>query len=255
VTLAADTAPRGEVRFEGVDFAYPARPELPVLRGVSFQMRPGEVVALVGPSGAGKSTIAALLQRFSDPDGGRVVVDGHDLRALRLSELRAAMATVSQDPVLLSGSLRDNIAYGRPEASAEAIDAAVQDANLADFLARLPEGLDTLVGERGVKLSGGERQRVAIARALLADPRILILDEATSHLDSESERLVQVALDRLMKDRTTLVIAHRLSTVRAASQILALDRGTIVQRGTHAELLARGGLYAALVRTQMGAEG
>ena len=242
---------RGEVAFRGVDFRYPTRPDVPVLAGIDFTMRPGEVVALVGRSGAGKSTIAALLQRFWDPTAGAIAIDDCDIRAVRLGDLRRGMAAVSQDPVLFSGTLRDNITYGRSGASPEEIANAVRDASLEPFIARLPLGLDTIVGERGVKISGGERQRVAIARALLADPAVLVLDEATSHLDSDNERLVQAALDRLMQRRTTLVIAHRLSTVRNASQILVIDKGTVVERGRHEELIARGGLYADLVRTQV----
>ena len=248
---APGTAGRGAIRFEGVSFHYPARPDVTVLDGIDLAVAPGEVVALVGRSGAGKSTIAALVQRFWDPTAGRVMIDGRDAREVRLDDLRRGMAAVSQDPVLFSGTLRDNIVYGRPDADAAAIASAVRDAGLEGFIARLPDGLDTVVGERGVKISGGERQRVAIARALLADPSVLVLDEATSHLDSENERLVQAALDRLMAERTTLVIAHRLSTVRNASQILVVDRGRIVERGRHDALLAAGGLYADLVRAQI----
>jgi len=242
---------RGEITFNNVDFRYPARPDVAVLSGIDFAIRPGETVALVGRSGAGKSTIAALLQRFWEPTGGTISVEGCDIQRVRLADLRRGMAAVSQDPVLFSGSLRDNIVYGRPDAPIDQVLAAVRDAGLDTFIAHLPDGLDTVVGERGTKISGGERQRVAIARALLADPAVLVLDEATSHLDSENERLVQSALDRLMVNRTTLVIAHRLSTVRGASQILVVDRGRIIERGRHDDLLARGGLYADLVRTQV----
>ncbi len=242
---------RGEIAFKNVDFHYPARPDVAVLTGIDLTIRPGETVALVGRSGAGKSTIAALVQRFWEPTSGTIEIEGCDIQQVRLADLRRGMAAVSQDPVLFSGTLRDNIAYGRPAAPHADILAAVRDAGLETFIARLPDGLDTIVGERGVKISGGERQRVAIARALLADPAVLVLDEATSHLDSENERLVQSALDRLMVNRTTLVIAHRLSTVRGASQILVIDRGRVVERGRHDELLARGGLYSDLVRTQV----
>jgi len=242
---------RGEIVFNNVGFHYPARPDVTVLQGIDFAIRPGETVALVGRSGAGKSTIAALVQRFWQPTSGHIEIEGCDIQKVRLTDLRRGMAAVSQDPVLFSGTLRENIAYGRPTAPEADIQAAVRDAGLATFIAHLPDGLDTIVGERGVKISGGERQRVAIARALLADPAVLVLDEATSHLDSENERLVQGALDRLMVNRTTLVIAHRLSTVRGASQILVIDRGRVVERGRHDELLAQGGLYADLVRTQV----
>jgi ATP-binding cassette subfamily B protein len=241
----------GHLRFDGVTFSYPTRPGVVILDGVELEVAPGETVALVGHSGAGKSTIASLIPRFWDVEKGRVLVDGIDVREYRLTDLRRDMAVVAQDPVLFSGTLRDNIVYGSPAATDQAIARAVSDAGLEAFVAHLPEGLQTLVGERGVKISGGERQRVAIARALLANPAILILDEATSHLDAVNERLVQQALDRLMKERTTLVIAHRLSTVMSASQILVVDRGRIVERGRHDDLLARGGLYAALVRAQL----
>ncbi len=243
-------APRGHVAFQGVSFTYPSRPEVPVLTDVSFEARPGEVVALVGPSGAGKSTIAALVHRFHDPDSGRVLVDGHDLRALRLVDLRRAIGTVHQEPMLFSGTIAENIAYGLDAASPDAIAQAARDACIADFVASLPDGYDTLVGERGVKLSGGQRQRIAIARALLADPRVLILDEATSHLDTENEAQVQQALSRLMQGRTTLVIAHRLSTVQRADRILVLDRGRIVEAGSHADLLETGPLYRRLTAAQ-----
>ncbi len=244
-------APRGAVDLDAVCFSYPTRPDVPVLTDVTLAVAPGETVALVGRSGAGKSTIAALIQRFWDPDRGAIRVDGHDLRALELDSLRAAIATVAQDPVLFSGTIADNIAYGRPDASVEAIEAAARDAHIAGFVAGLPDGFDAVVGERGVKLSGGQRQRVAIARAILADPRILILDEATSHLDTENEALVHRALERLMKGRTTFIIAHRLSTVKAADRIVVLDGGRVVEQGTHESLLSGGALYPKLASTQL----
>ncbi|MFT7578711.1 MAG: ABC transporter fused permease/ATP-binding protein [Myxococcota bacterium] len=243
--------PRGDITFENVDFTYPTRPDVQVLKNVSFGASPGDTIALVGRSGAGKSTIAALLHRFFDPQLGAVTIDGHDLRALKLENVRRVIGTVSQDPVLFSGTIGENIAYGCPGASDEAIQAAGVDAHVAEFVERLPLGYDTLVGERGVKLSGGQRQRVAIARAILADPRILILDEATSHLDSENEGLVHAALETLMTGRTTLIIAHRLSTVQNATRILVMEQGRVVESGTHAELLANGPVYRKLTRSQI----
>ena len=240
----------GRLRFEGVSFTYPSRPGVTVLEDVSFQAEPGHVVALVGRSGAGKSTIAALVHRFYDPATGAVSVDGTDLRALRLSDLRRAIGTVHQEPVLFSGTIAENIAYGRQGATDAEVRVAAADAWIAEFVEGLPDGYDSVVGERGVKLSGGQRQRIAIARALLADPRILILDEATSHLDSENEALVHAALQRLMLGRTTLVIAHRLNTIRNADTILVLDEGRIVERGTWDELLAGDTVFRRLVGTQ-----
>jgi ATP-binding cassette subfamily B protein len=239
-------APSGRISFDGVSFCYPTRAGVSVLTEVSFEVAPGETVALVGPSGAGKSTVAALLLRFWDPDQGEIRVDGHDLRALCLADLRRAIAKVRQEPILFSGTIAENLAYGCPDAPRAAIRAAAQDAHIAEFVEGLPSGYETLVGERGVKLSGGQRQRVAIARALLADPKILILDEATSHLDTANEQLVRRALDKLMRGRTTLVIAHRLSTVQGADRILVLDKGRIVESGSHRELLSHGQLYARL---------
>lgn len=242
---------RGEVQFDQLSFAYPSRPDSPVLQDLSFRMAPGEQVALVGPSGAGKSTLVSLLLQFYPIQNGRILFDGKPAKSFALSTLRNQMAVVPQDVFLFGGSIRENIAYGRPGASEEEIIAAAKQANAWEFIERFQEGLDTLVGERGVQLSGGQRQRVAIARAVLKDPRILILDEATSALDSESERLVQDALDKLMHGRTSLVIAHRLSTVRAADKIVVLDQGRVVEEGNHESLMAdEQGLYHSLSSMQ-----
>jgi len=242
---------RGSVDFDGVWFRYSPDPESAwTLENIDLSCAPGEVVALVGPSGAGKTTLASLLPRFWDPDRGRILLDGIDIRSLRLAELRGAIAIVPQDPALFSGTVRENIAYAGPGASLEEVMSAARAAHADEFIERLPEKYETLVGERGVKLSGGQRQRVAIARAILKDPAILILDEATSNLDNESERLIEDALTKLLVGRTTLIIAHRLSTVRRANRLVLLDRGRIVEEGTHAELLERGGLYARLYQRQ-----
>jgi ABC transporter fused permease/ATP-binding protein len=242
---------RGAVRFDKVHFRYASRPDDPVLEGVSFRMEPGETVALVGPSGAGKTTIAQLLPRFFDVAEGVISLEGEDIRDVSIADLRGAMAIVSQEPVLFSGSIRDNIAYSSNDLSTEEVRQAAEDANAAEFIESFPEGYDTLVGERGVKLSGGQKQRIAIARALVANPRVLILDEATSNLDSESEAAVQRALLSLMKGRTTLVIAHRLSTVRDADRICVVNQGVISEQGEHAELMKSSSMYRRLVEHQL----
>ena len=220
------------------------------LRDISFEIRPGQLAALVGPSGSGKTTLTYLLPRFYDPTEGTVSIDGHDLRGLTLSTLSDKIGMVTQETFLFNDTIRANLLYARPDATANAIEEACRAANIHDFIAGLPEGYDTVVGNRGYRLSGGEKQRVAIARVILKDPRILVLDEATSSLDSQSEALIQEALERIMKGRTSLVIAHRLSTILAADVILVLEAGRLVEQGTHAELLAKGGLYAALYETQ-----
>jgi subfamily B ATP-binding cassette protein MsbA len=240
---------RGEVEFRDVRFGYGGDAG-EVLQGISFVARPGQTVAIVGRSGSGKSTLVGLLPRFYDPRQGAVLLDGADVREYRLADLRAQLSLVSQDVMLIDDSVRNNIAFSAPQATPEAVEAAARAAHVMEFVAGLPEGLDTRVGERGALLSGGQRQRVAIARALLKDAPVLILDEATSALDSESERAVQQALEDLLRDRTTLVIAHRLSTIERADLILVMDEGRLVESGTHAELIARGGVYAALHRMQ-----
>jgi subfamily B ATP-binding cassette protein MsbA len=242
---------RGRVTFEGVSFRYQRDPALPwILEDINLSCAPGEVVALVGPSGGGKTTLVSLLPRFWDVDKGRVTLDGIDVRSLRLAELRGAIAIVPQDPALFSGTVRENIAYARPGASLDEVGAAAVAAHADEFIERLPQGYETLVGERGVKLSGGQRQRVAIARAILKDPAVLILDEATSNLDTESERLIEDALGKLLVGRTTLIIAHRLSTVRRADRLVVIDHGRIVEEGTHGELLELGGIYSRLYQRQ-----
>lgn len=242
---------KGRIVFNQVDFHYASRPDLSVLHGVSFNAEPGQRIALVGPSGAGKSTIASLVLRFYDPVGGAVLIDGKDAREYPLTALRDRMAIVPQEVLLFGGTIRENISYGKPGAAQEEIETAARKANAHAFISQFPQGYDTVVGERGVQLSGGQRQRIAIARAVLKDPAILILDEATSALDSESERLVQEALDELMKGRTSIVIAHRLSTIRHADKILVLDKGVVAESGTHDELIAKNGMYSSLSRLQL----
>ena len=241
------------IRYEDVSFSYV--PGEPCLMDIDLTILPGEVLALVGPSGSGKTTLASLLPRFYDPTTGRITLDGRDLRDLKLAELRRLMGIVTQETILFHETVAHNIAYGVPDASAADIEAAARAANAHDFILELPQGYQTVLGERGTRLSGGQRQRIAIARALLRNPPILILDEATSALDTESELQVQRAIDSLLDERTVLVIAHRLSTVRRADQILVLDGGRIVQRGTHDQLLAQEGLYRHLYELQFQGEG
>ena len=241
----------GEVEAQNLSFAYPSRPENTVLDGVSFRVASGERIAFVGQSGAGKSTIFSLLLRFYTPQGGALLIDGDPATGLPLATLRGAMALVPQDVLLFGGSIGENIAYGRPGATREEIEEAARKAHAHEFISAFPEGYEAMAGPRGVKLSGGQRQRIAIARAILADPRILLLDEATSALDSESERLVQDALDQLMEGRTSLIIAHRLGTVKDADRIYVLENGKVVESGSHEELIASHGTYRILAQTQL----
>ena len=252
--VALPSPPRGEVSMSAVDFAYPGRPDLPALKGFSLTVRPGETVALVGPSGAGKSTVFRLLLRFYDPQNGLVSVDGVDVRDADPVEVRNRFAWVSQEAPLFSGSALENIRFGREDATEDEARAVAEEAQALQFIDALPEGFATPLGERGKSLSGGQRQRLAIARALVRDAPILLLDEATSALDAENERLVQVALDQAMQSRTTLVIAHRLATVLRADRIVVMEDGRAVEEGTHAQLVAQGGLYARLARLQFRSE-
>ncbi len=248
--VAPPEAGGGEILFEDVHFAYPSRPGVAALDGVSLRIAPGETVALVGPSGAGKSTILQLLLRFYDPQSGRIAIDGTDLSAMARSVFRQRIALVPQDPVIFADTARENIRFGRPGATDAEVEAAAKAAAAHDFLTALPEGYDSYVGERGVMLSGGQKQRIAIARAILREAPILLLDEATSALDAESERAVQDAFDRLSAGRTTVIVAHRLATVKKADRIVVFESGRIVAEGTHDALVAQGGLYARLARLQ-----
>lgn len=248
--LALPRPVKGQIDFDDVTFRYPARPETSALDGVSLTVRPGETVALVGPSGAGKTTILQLLMRFYDPQQGAVRIDGMDLRTLARQDFRKAIALVPQDPVIFAASARENIRFGRPEATDAEVESAAKAAAAHAFISALPEGYDSFLGERGVMLSGGQKQRIAIARAILRDAPVLLLDEATSALDAESERLVQQAVEELAKGRTTIVVAHRLATVKRADRIVVFEAGKIVATGRHEELVAEGGLYARLARLQ-----
>jgi ATP-binding cassette subfamily B protein len=244
---------RGVV-FKDISFHYPTRSHIAATEGVDLEIQPNQRVAIVGPSGAGKSTLFQLLLRFYDPQKGGIEMDGVDIRKLTLHDLRSQMALVSQDPVVFAGTVAENIRFGRPDATEKQVEEAAQAAFADGFIRKLPKGYDTTLGERGVKLSGGERQRIAIARAVLCDPAILLLDEATSNLDAEAEAVVQKALDKLMQGRTTLVIAHRLSTVVNADKIVVMEKGKIVAEGTHNELLKKSPLYKKLATLQLQAD-
>jgi ATP-binding cassette subfamily B protein len=241
---------QGAIAFDNVSFHYPTRPDFRALDEVDFSVEPGETVALVGPSGAGKSTIVQLLLRFFDPEQGQITIDGVAISDMNRADFRKDIALVPQDPVIFADSARENIRFGRPDATDEEIEAAARAAAAHEFLMELPDGYDTFVGERGVMLSGGQKQRIAIARAILRDAPILLLDEATSSLDSESERAVQSAVDEMAANKTTLIVAHRLATVKKADRILVFEKGKIIASGTHAELVAEGGLYSRLAKLQ-----
>ena len=240
----------GEIRFDNVEFSYPQRKDLPVLQGISFYAQQNETIAFVGSSGSGKSTISSLLLHYYDIDGGSIQFDGNDIKSIDVTHLRKHMAIVPQEVILFAGSIRENIRFGDTDASEEEIIEAAKKANAWEFISSFPEGLETQVGDRGIQLSGGQKQRIAIARAIIKNPAILILDEATSALDSESERLVQDALDKLMQGRTSFVIAHRLSTIRNANKILVIQQGQIAEHGTHEELISQNGIYTNLVELQ-----
>ncbi len=250
VQVAPEFKLKGDVRLDQLVFSYPGRKDVSVLKGLSLTAASGQQIAIVGPSGAGKTTIAGLLLRFYEPDSGSIFFDNKDVRTFPLTQLRKQMAFVPQEVMLFGGTIRDNIAYGNPGAEMSEIIAAAKKANAHEFIDRFPEGYETIVGERGIKLSGGQRQRIAIARAVLTDPAILILDEATSSLDSNSEQLVQEALENLMKGRTSFVIAHRLSTIRNADKIVVIDKGTVLESGSHAQLMSENGLYRKLNEMQ-----
>ncbi|HEY9040052.1 MAG TPA: ABC transporter transmembrane domain-containing protein [Roseovarius sp.] len=252
--LPLPSAVTGDIRFENVDFVYPARPDVPALHGFDLHIRAGETIALVGPSGAGKTTVIQLLQRFYDPIAGRILLDGTALSDMRRDNFRRVMALVPQDPVIFATSARENIRFGRLDATDAEVEAAARTAAAHDFIIALPEGYDSEVGERGVMLSGGQKQRIAIARAILRDAPVLLLDEATSALDAESERAVQLAVDKLAEGRTTIIVAHRLATVKKADRIIVMEAGRIVATGTHDSLVAEGGLYARLAKLQFTAD-